>query len=151
MLYHDLNNCSNKAICGTQAGALSLVDIEESERISFNDSAHDYQVWYASFSSHDAGNVVWSAADDASFKKFDIRVGLDQPVYMNKRHHTAGVTFVRSLDRIGCANPIPGPHMLLTGSYDCSLALWDERQMGREPLERLDTGGLSVWDVKVHP
>ena len=23
--------------------------------------------------------------------------------------------------------------------------------MGREPVERLETGGLSVWDIKVHP
>ena len=39
----------------------------------------------------------------------------------------------------------------MTGSYDCTVALWDERQMGREPVERLETGGLSVWDIRVHP
>ena len=30
ILYHDLNNCSNKAICGTQEGSLHLVDLETS-------------------------------------------------------------------------------------------------------------------------
>ena len=49
-----------------------------------------------------SGDIVYSASDDASFKKFDTRVGLSSPVYTNKRHHTAGVTFVRSMDQIGC-------------------------------------------------
>ena len=30
VLYHDLNNCTNKAITGTQNGALALIDIEQS-------------------------------------------------------------------------------------------------------------------------
>ena len=55
------------------------------------------------------------------------------------------------MDRIGCANPFPENHKLVTGSYDCSVAVWDERKMGREPMERIETGGLSVWDIKVHP
>ena len=121
--------------------------------ISEQAKAHHYQVWYTSFSSHAeaSGDIVYSAADDAAFKKWDTRVGLTSPVYGNKRHHTAGVTFVRSMDQMGCANPLPGTHNLLTGSYDCTVALWDERQMGREPVERLETGGLSVWDIRVHP
>ena len=28
VLYHDINNCAAKAICGTQEGNLNLVDIE---------------------------------------------------------------------------------------------------------------------------
>ena len=121
--------------------------------ISEGQKVHDYEVWYCSFSSHAerSGDIVYSASDDASFKMFDTRVGLTSPVYANKRFHTAGVTFVRSLDQVGCMSPMAGSHCLLTGSYDCSVALWDERQMGREPIERIETGGLSVWDIKVHP
>lgn len=129
ILHHGLNNCNNKAICAMQSGDINLVDLEVGEVISEGVKAHDYQAWYASFSSHAeaSGDIVYSAADDAAFKKFDTRVGLATPVYSNKRHHTAGVTFVRSMDQIGCANPLTGTHNLLTGSYDCSVALWDER------------------------
>ena len=66
-------------------------------------------MWYTNFSSHAerSGDIVYSASDDASFKKFDTRVGFAAPVYMNKRHHQAGVTFVSSMDRIGCGSPNP--------------------------------------------
>ena len=28
VLHHEINNCANKAICGTQSGSICLVDIE---------------------------------------------------------------------------------------------------------------------------
>ena len=153
ILYHDINNCANKAICGMQSGAICLVDIEAGQTVAQGPGVHEYQVWYTSYSSHAerSGDIVYSASDDASFKKFDTRVGLTDPVYTNKRHHQAGVTFVRSMDLMGCASPYPPPHCLVTGSYDCTVAQWDERQMGREPVHTISTGGKSVWDIKVHP
>ena len=42
VLYHDLNNCTNKAICGTQNGGLQLIDIEASSGISEASNIHDY-------------------------------------------------------------------------------------------------------------
>lgn len=83
VLYHDINNCANKAICGSQEGAINLIDIEAGQSIMEGVGVHDYQVWYTSFSSHadSSGDIVYSASDDASFKKFDTRIGLTTPVY----------------------------------------------------------------------
>ena len=40
------------------------------------------------------------------------------------------------------------PSLLLTGSYDCTCAIWDQRKLGREPLESLSLGERSFWDIK---
>ena len=77
VLYHGLNNCTNKAICGLQSGNLNLMDIEEGQSIHTGTNMHANEVWYCSYSSHGEGNIVYSAADDASFKKWDTRVGFD--------------------------------------------------------------------------
>ena len=95
ILYHDIAGC--QAVCGTYDGNLLIVDLETDEVVNEPTKAHDFSVWYTSYSSADC-DIIYSAADDGSFKKFDTRVGLATPVYQNRKHHTAGVTFVRQLD-----------------------------------------------------
>ena len=57
------------------------------------------------------------------------------------------MTFVRKLEQL---NKIESD-ILLTGSYDCSIAAWDERKLGREPIESKSTDEKSVWDIKINP
>ena len=92
VLYHDISG--SQAVCGTYDGNLLTVDLEKNEIVNEPTKAHDFSVWYTSYSKDDA-NIIYSASDDASFKKFDTRVGLGTPVFQNRKHHTAGVTFVR--------------------------------------------------------
>jgi hypothetical protein len=63
-------------------------------------------------------------------------------VYTNSKHHTAGVTFCNPFSHFG-------EHALLTGSYDCSLALWDRRKLTKDPYKSKNLDGHSVWDVKL--
>lgn len=64
----------------------------------------------------------------------DIRTG--SVAFTNKRHQ-AGVTFLYKPDDIS----------LMTGSYDSTIRLWDERMLKSE-IDSLDLSGKSVWDVK---
>ena len=86
-------------MCGTYDGNLLTVDLEKKEIINEATKAHDFSVWYTSFSKDDV-NIIYSASDDASFKKFDTRIGLSTPVFQNRKHHTAGVTYVRQLKQL---------------------------------------------------
>ena len=94
---------------------------------------------------------MFSCADDCAFKSFDLRVNpWSGPSFMNKRHHQAGVTFVRSF-LLPEEGGVEDSNYLITGSYDGTMALWDRRKMGRDPLLTKDFDGKSVWDLKVHP
>ena len=146
LLYHDISN--KEAVCGTYDGNIMTVNLEEKKIISEGTKAHDFSVWYTSYATGDS-NIVYSASDDASFKKFDTRIGLQAPVYQNRKHHTAGVTCVRQLKHLCSLES--AEHVLLTGSYDCSIAAWDERKLGREPVQSISTDERSVWDIKINP
>ena len=122
------------------------MDLNTGELVIEGSSVHDFSIWYTSFSKAES-NIVYTGSDDSSFKKFDTRVGFQTPVYQNKKYHSAGVTFVRELEQL---NNIKSK-ILLTGSYDCSIAAWDERKLGREPIEYKSTDEKSVWDIKINP
>jgi len=103
--------------------------------------AHSFEIWYTSLSARDS-NLIYTASDDSAFKCFDKRVP-SMHVFANTKQHTAGVTFVKQMKELG-------EHALVTGSYDCTVSVWDERKIGRQPLESVETGGKSVWDIQVN-
>ena len=78
LLYHDI--AVKEAVCGTYDGNILTVDIEEQKVVNEAAKVHDFSVWYTSYAVDDS-NIVYSASDDASFKKFDTRIGLQTPVY----------------------------------------------------------------------
>ena len=51
------------------------------------------------------------------------------------KNHSAGVTYLKEISE----------HMILTGSYDCTLKLWDNRNIKKE-VECLNTK-RQVWDI----
>ena len=144
ILYHDVR--AQRAVCGTLDGNVHLVDMGANKVTSEGLGVHNFSIWYASFSKDDE-NLLYTGADDSAFKKFDTRVGFGMPVYQNRKYHSAGVTFVRQLKQVSGVDSA----LLLTGSYDCSIAAWDERKLGREPVEVKSTDGKSVWDIKINP
>jgi len=80
---------------------------------------------------------LFTAADDASFKLVDTRC--ESTVLQNNfKGHFAGVT---------CLSQLPGGYHLLSGSYDCTIKLWDIRNIKSE-ICSLDFEGKAVWDIK---
>ena len=92
--------------------------------------AHSLEAWAVAFATKDAfhgsgRDVVFSGADDAELKAWDVRAGLDAPAmrFRDWKTHGAGVT---------CVAPSPhDPHALATGSYDDVVRLWDARAANR--------------------
>lgn len=89
--------------------------------------------------------VLYSGADDATFKGWDVRAvsscdgggaahgavaddaaPQQAPIFSNKKAHGAGVCCISSHPR--------RPHCLVTGSYDEAVRLWDVRMVA-SPVE----------------
>ena len=127
-----------------ESGDLEVVDERE--------CAHDLEAWAVAFAhprsslgSNDGG-FIFTGADDAAFKGWDLRAGLDRspPAFVNSRTHGAGVT---------CVAPSPhDPHVVATGSYDDKVRLWDCRRIHRplEACDGVDCGG-GTWRLRWHP
>jgi len=79
---------------------------------------------------------LYSGSDDFTFKCFDLRQDLTNPRYSCKKHD-AGVTWIYKETE----------NSLMTGSYDGTVRIWDERNMKYE-VDCLNTDGKSVWDIK---
>lgn len=106
--------------------------------------AHDAEVWCSAFVGS-GRDVLYTGADDAELRAWDVRTGGEEPAmaFRDRRTHGAGVTHVS-----------PSPHdanVVLTGSYDESIRVWDARNAAR-PVASLElaTGG-GVWRLKWHP
>ena len=100
----------------------------------------------SSLGSNGGGGFIFTGADDAAFKGWDLRAGLDRspPAFVNSRTHGAGVT---------CVAPSPhDPHVVATGSYDDKVRLWDCRGIRRptETCDGVDCGG-GTWRLRWHP
>jgi WD40 repeat protein len=92
--------------------------------------------------------VIYSGADDASFKGWDVRAPARAPAFVNRRAHGAGVCIVSG-------HPVQ-QHLLVTGSYDDHIRLWDSRVLQRplmthEVSSRGSAAGLwpCSWAVAV--
>jgi len=128
-------------------GGLRVVAARESGELDVTaeaDAAHDLEAWAVAFALDEGGRVVATGADDAAFKGWDVRSGLDAPVFVNRRAHAAGVTCVA-----------PSPHdarVIATGSYDDRVRLWDVRNLARptETCATADCGG-GAWRLRWHP
>lgn len=77
--------------------------------------------------------------DDCLFKSWDIR-SLSSPVFTNK-WHSMGVTAITKSKL--------NENLLVSGSYDENICLWDCRSV-KSPLSSISVGG-GVWRLKWHP
>lgn len=106
--------------------------------------AHELEMWAAHYDVW--SGVLYSGADDSYFKGWDVREGGDEPAqaFGNRREHGAGVCCVRSSPH--------REHVVLTGSYDGNVRLWDVRAPGAPPVvtTRVDCGG-GCWRASWHP
>ncbi|KAJ0989025.1 hypothetical protein J5N97_007381 [Dioscorea zingiberensis] len=128
---------------GLAAGSVALVQVRESclQNLQLW-AAHEYEVWTASFDVH-RHQLLYTGADDCSFCCWDVRTSPSNIVFRNSKSHTMGVCCI-------ALNPA-NSNMLLTGSYDEFLRVWDVRLTSKPVNERSLSLGGGVWRIKFHP
>jgi diphthine methyl ester acylhydrolase len=125
------------AVSGSD-GSIHVMKPTESEYIVDQSyQAHGFEAWITAFDYHKR-SVLYSGGDDCLFKIWDLNSG--NCVVENKVHE-AGVTTISS-------HPLL-EHVLVTGSYDEFIRVWDTRLM-RQPVHSISTGG-GVWRLRWHP
>jgi diphthine methyl ester acylhydrolase len=134
-------DCQEKKIAvSTQNGSLYIYMLTSSglQLMTSFISVHSLSgeivpAWITAFNPHNR-NTVLSGGDDLCLKLWDVRSSPHSPpIYSSSRHYDAGVTS-------GQYHPSPSlPHLFAVGSYDCSIKLWDERNM-KNPLHSIETG-----------
>ncbi|KAG8190074.1 hypothetical protein JTE90_023046 [Oedothorax gibbosus] len=100
--------------------------------------AHSFEAWISAFD-YSQPHIVYSGGDDCCFKCWDLR-NTSNTVFVNKRH-SMGVTSI-SKSKLN-------EHLLVTGSYDEHVFLWDVRKM-KTPISEISLGG-GIWRLKWHP
>ena len=66
---------------------------------------------------------MFSGADDCTLKGWDLRSPPKHPAFVDRRTHGAGVCCLQSSPLL--------EHLLVSGSYDERVRLWDTRMMQR--------------------
>ncbi|KAH8386527.1 hypothetical protein KR093_001076 [Drosophila rubida] len=105
--------------------------------------AHDFEAWTCAFDRWSAAStqsVVYSGGDDCLLHAYDLRMEPSHRIWTN-REHSAGVTALLSHPQ--------HEHMLMTGSYDDILRVFDTRAMKRSVAAINLDGG--IWRLKAHP
>jgi diphthine methyl ester acylhydrolase len=142
-LYVDWNQSAESLSVGLSDGSLSVVSVREDRlEVSEGWAAHQYEVWTCYFD-RARPQLLYSGSDDCSFSCWDLRESPSNVVFRNGKSHSMGVCCIAQ-------NPVEG-NMLLTGSYDEFLRVWDMRLM-EKPVNKtsINLGG-GVWRMKYHP
>lgn len=143
-LYVDWNpvHSNPEVVLSHSDGSISVVCLGQSEpEISSSWRAHDFEAWVAAYDSWKT-HVVYSGGDDCQFCCWDLRENPSRPVFRDRKTHGMGVTSIQS--------NVLWENMLVTGSYDESVRLFDLR-MTQKPLMTAELGlGGGVWRVKWH-
>ncbi len=90
---------------------------------------HQFEAWFTHFH-HKNPSILYSCADDCSIKSIDLRT--NQVIYSCKKHD-AGVTWLGTPDETNFISE----YQILTGSYDGTVRLWDERNLKTGALEEI--------------
>ncbi|KAJ8911653.1 hypothetical protein NQ315_005999 [Exocentrus adspersus] len=126
-------------ICSDSKGGIHLMKLVNNSLVLLNTwHGHKFEAWISAFYYWDT-NIFFSGGDDGIFLKFDKRVG-NQIVGKNQSHH-AGVTSLHT----SCFKE----NILVSGSYDENIRLWDIRNIKNEVNSSHMPG--PVWRVKWNP
>ncbi|KAK3882844.1 hypothetical protein Pcinc_012814 [Petrolisthes cinctipes] len=120
-------------------GNITLLELNEGLTMKQTFLAHDFEAWITAFDCWNP-NIVYTGGDDSKFKKFDVRTEPGTAV-VTSRAHDAGVTSIHS--------NVYKEFLLVTGSYDENVNVWDTRKL-RFPLFSQSVGG-GVWRLKFDP
>lgn len=131
---------TNHLVVSESSGNIDLLQLTESEfKTKLSWQAHSHEAWIVCFDYHNA-NIIYSGGDDTYLKVWDSRMNIIKPSFTNKCH-SMGVTSLRS--------SLQREYILISGSYDEVIRLWDTRKM-TQPLNQTEVGG-GIWRLKWQP
>ncbi|KAI8812895.1 WD40-repeat-containing domain protein [Cladochytrium replicatum] len=141
--------CSEKLIVSRSDGYLHQmnvhISVDENSNVCATPisdhtwKAHDAETWTATIDCWNT-KIVYSGADDSTWKKWDLRVGTDSPLLTNRRHE-AGVCSIQVNHH--------REHLFATASYDDHMLFWDARTTRRPLSDHHAESG--VWRLRWHP
>lgn len=139
----DWNPLATSIAVGLSDGSLSVISLTESQLSGEQQwKAHEFEVWAASFDTHQP-KIVYTGSDDCKFIGWDLREGSSMPAFRNSKAHNMGICCI-------VKNP-NDPHTLLTGCYDEQLRVFDVRSISKPVNETSVSLGGGVWRIKYHP
>ena len=133
-LHLSLDLLNDKCLSTGSNGNCSLFNLTTGENtITWN--AHSLETWCGAFQEE---YIVFTGADDSLLKAWDLRASTLNPFSVN-RSHKAGVCSIV---------PLQHRNLLVTGSYDANLRIFDFRNLSL-PINtvKFDSG---VWRIKHH-
>ncbi|XP_075155113.1 diphthine methyltransferase isoform X2 [Haematobia irritans] len=133
------NNLEDRIITSDSKGNISLLSWSAERNLEMIRTwhAHDFEAWICAFDKWNK-NLAYTGGDDTFLLAYDMRT--DSRVFLNKSHN-AGVTCLLSHPK--------RENILLTGSYDEKLRIFDSRSM-KAPLAEIDLQG-GIWRIKSDP
>lgn len=139
----DWNPSSSLVSLGLSDGSISIVAMREAQlEITQSWVAHDYEVWATAFDTF-IPQLLYTGSDDCRFNSWDLRESPPMSVFQNTKSHQMGVC---------CFAQSPmNSNMLLTGSYDEFLRIWDLRSTSKPVSKTSLRLGGGVWRIKHHP
>ena len=135
----EIDSKEEKIILGANDGNIFIEDFLTQKNILSIPNAHEYGIWSIHFLNNE--NVFLSGGEDAQIKLWDIREkNKFKNVNSNKKSYESSINFIDNL-KCDLSNNI-----LITGSYDEKIVLFDIRNFPKE-LKTIKTEH-SVWDMK---
>ncbi|XP_065898342.1 diphthine methyltransferase-like isoform X2 [Dysidea avara] len=101
-------------------------------------SAHEHEAWIVAADRWNT-NIIYSGGDDCKLLVWDHR---DNQLIRCVKYHDMGVCSIQSSPH--------QEHLLVSGSYDENVCLWDTRYLSKKPISCASVGG-GVWRLKWHP
>ncbi|KXJ68556.1 hypothetical protein RP20_CCG002757 [Aedes albopictus] len=131
----------NKAAVSDSKGGISLItNALDGMQCTSRWNAHSFEAWICAFDKTDQ-NILYTGGDDILLCVYDIRCADAAMLRLKNKTHGAGVTSLLSLHN--------REHLLVTGSYDDCIRLFDTRSM-RSCISEINLGG-GVWRLKPNP
>lgn len=130
----DVQHGSSNVIVSDSLGRLSLLDLENEHSVTYQWKSHNFEAWTCAFDRFNK-NIVYSGGDDSFFNAWDLRNG-SNVLKLNSSTRDAGVTSFLNFKE----------NILLVGSYDEKLAIYDLRKLKRPTNEINLSGG--IWRIK---
>ncbi|XP_030443238.1 uncharacterized protein LOC115665502 [Syzygium oleosum] len=139
----DWNPSATSIVVGLSDGSVSLLSRSETElEIEQEWKAHDFELWAASFDTHQP-HLIYTGSDDCKFSCWDVRDCPSKSVFRNSKEHKMGVCCI--------TKSITDPNVVLTGSYDERIRVWDIRSISKPADQSSICLGGGVWRIKQHP
>ena len=136
------NSKEEKLYIGANDGNIFIEDLLSSKNIASIQNAHEYGIW--SIHLLDEGNTFLSGGEDAQIKLWDIRCeGGETGIKNINKNNNSYQSSINFIDNLKCDLT---NNILITGSYDEKIVLYDIRNFPKE-YKTIKTEH-SVWDMK---